>query len=267
MKRWLILILFLALCGPALAEIKIVGPTEPIAAGEYTQLTVSGVTAAALPTAKLVLWPREKTQLIAAQTWTGEPLILFQSKQAGKYLIALSIPKDGKIDYGEIVVTVGGEVPLPPSPDPPGPQPGAKFQLLFLFQSDKLDNLPAGQREILASLKFRKELEAKGHLVRGFFGVDSGKDAPEDLAPFFAAAEGKELPRVAVSPHAGGKIETFSLPADPAGLWKLLKDPKAAAIDRDFLEENHWRLTPGTCGMLGCFKHGSQWILEKGGAQ
>lgn len=34
--------------------------------------------------------------------------------------------------------------------------------------------------------------------------------------------------------------------------------------DQEYLEENHWRLTPGTCGMLGCVAHGGGWMLEKG---
>ena len=137
--------------------------------------------------------------------------------------------------------------------------------MMFIFESNDLDNLPPGQREILAGLTFRKTLADKGHLIRGFFDKDSAAGALAEVAPFFAAVDGKSLPRIALSPYEGGKIETFPLPADPAGLWKLLADPKGAAIDRDFLQKNHWRLSPGTCGMLGCAAHGGGWILEKGG--
>jgi hypothetical protein len=132
MKRLLLPLLALAmLATQAAAEVKITGPADPVAPGEYVQLTVSGVADAALPTGKLVLWPREKTTLLPARTWTGEAIVLFSAKSAGKYLLALSVPKDGKIEYAEIVVTVGDPPPPPPPPPDQNPwQPAQQYQAL-----------------------------------------------------------------------------------------------------------------------------------------
>lgn len=35
---------------------------------------------------------------------------------------------------------------------------------------------------------------------------------------------------------------------------------KLTELDRQFLRRNHWRLSPGTCGMLGCEVHGGGWV-------
>jgi len=35
---------------------------------------------------------------------------------------------------------------------------------------------------------------------------------------------------------------------------------KLTELDRQFLKRNHWRLSPGTCGMLGCEVHGGGWV-------
>ena len=35
------------------------------------------------------------------------------------------------------------------------------------------------------------------------------------------------------------------------------------AIDQRFLEKFHWRLSPGSCGMMGCAVHGGVWIKER----
>ena len=40
----------------------------------------------------------------------------------------------------------------------------------------------------------------------------------------------------------------------------------AQAIDQRFLERWHWKLSPGTCGMLGCVQHGGGWIKAAGEA-
>ena len=38
------------------------------------------------------------------------------------------------------------------------------------------------------------------------------------------------------------------------------------AQDQGYLAEHHWRLSPGSCGMLGCSLHGGGWIEEPGAA-
>ncbi len=36
-----------------------------------------------------------------------------------------------------------------------------------------------------------------------------------------------------------------------------------AEKDAKYLRENHWRLSAGSCGMLGCRVHGGGWLWEK----
>ena len=35
------------------------------------------------------------------------------------------------------------------------------------------------------------------------------------------------------------------------------------AIDRRFMEKFHWRLSAGSCGMMGCAVHGGGWVKER----
>lgn len=34
-------------------------------------------------------------------------------------------------------------------------------------------------------------------------------------------------------------------------------------LDREYFYREHWRMTPGTCGMLGCTVHGGGWVKER----
>jgi len=101
------------------SAIKIEGP-ETIEAGEYAQLFVRGVPASSLPTARVIHFPRERTVLMPAQTWGGDPFVLFKAKTPGKYLVAVVLAGG---DYAEVVVQVGDPPPPPPPPVPPTPNP------------------------------------------------------------------------------------------------------------------------------------------------
>jgi hypothetical protein len=110
----------------------------------------------------------------------------------------------------------------PPSPPEPAPLPGAKFQVAFLIESGDLDNLPAAQRAMLASLTLRDDLARRGHHFVGVLERDQANSAPAALAPFYAAVEGDPFPRVAIAPLAGGDVIDKPLPADQAALYQLL---------------------------------------------
>jgi hypothetical protein len=118
-------------------------------------------------------------------------------------------------------VTIGD--PKPPDPPlPPGPTPGAKWQVAFLVKSADLDNLPAAQRQTLASLKLREELKAQGHSFRGVYSQQQA--ATGEAAQWLAAlATGEDLPRIALASRDGGPIKTYPLPADEAATKALIE--------------------------------------------
>jgi hypothetical protein len=152
-------------------------------------------------------------------TWVAPP---------GKYQIVAIIVK---IDFEQKswtiqkasreVVISGSNPPNPPTPEPQ-PVPGVKYQVAFLVESGNLDNLPQAQRALLASLTLRDEVTKRGHHFLGVLETDQSKTAPQALAPFYAATEGKPLPRVAIAPLAGGTITEFALPANESAFWKSL---------------------------------------------
>ncbi len=44
----------------------------------------------------------------------------------------------------------------------------------------------------------------------------------------------------------------------------IVRTPAEKAQDETYLAAHHWRLSAGSCGMLGCTVHGGKWVLEKG---
>jgi hypothetical protein len=104
-----------------LSALEIEGPTTPIEPGEYVQLFVRGLDSADLPNARVVHWPRQRVQVVPAQTWGGGPFIWFGARLPGEYFLAI-ISGD---DYAEAIIQVGEGKPDPsPDPDPdPGPDP------------------------------------------------------------------------------------------------------------------------------------------------
>ncbi len=100
------------------------GPAR-LDAGDMAQFTCRGLEPSAIGAARVIVWPRDKTTVIPAISWGGEPFVLFQSKTNGTYLIAVAVNNPGgdTILYGEKVVVVGTGPAPPPGPDPPVPPP------------------------------------------------------------------------------------------------------------------------------------------------
>lgn len=120
------------------------------------------------------------------------------------------------------VVISGLNPPNPPEPDPQ-PEPGGKYQVMFLLETADLDNLPIGQRALLGSLTFRRQLETEGHRFQGVYDLDSKGTAPTDLAPWFQAVSDADLPCMLVAPLEGGTIRRLPMPADEASCLKQLQ--------------------------------------------
>jgi hypothetical protein len=110
----------------------------------------------------------------------------------------------------------------PPGPDPDLP-PVGKSQLVIFLVADQIDKLPNPQRELATSLKVRKDLRDLGHNFVQVIDDSEIKDGvPAKWTPWIKAVMGKALPQVALAPIGGGPIVTYPLPADYAGLLKLL---------------------------------------------
>ena len=157
----------------------------------------------------------------------------------GEYRILLTvIPEQGEPAQSDAIMSiVKGDLPPNPDPDPdPDPDPtpdpipsDSKWQVVIIYESNDLDNYPAGQVAIIKSLNFRKRLMEAGHvlLTGGIMDaqmVNRNNKPPKLLAPYYNSCKGDPLPRLCISPlGGGGVVQDFDLPADEDGVLALLK--------------------------------------------
>lgn len=119
---------------------------------------------------------------------------------------------------------VQGKEPDPPNPPDP-PVPGGPYQIMMFYDADQLDNLPAGQRELLTSLSLRQSLVSAGHVVLEILDESSiSSNTPSKYKAFFDSVRGDQLPRIALAPKAGGKVDDYPLPESVEKLMQLLSD-------------------------------------------
>jgi hypothetical protein len=179
-------------------------------------------------------FPTQGTTCVVGRALTPDapPRIIFHATKPGQYMLAVATKDtDGKLVTAKVVLNVGGE-PQPdpdptPDPDPNPPPPPGKWQVVIVYESNDLDNLPPGQQSIIKSLEFRERLTKAGHkLVPGGVWDRNAPNrkgtVPKSLAPYLAACKGETLPRLCISPAGGGKIRTFALPANIDAALTLL---------------------------------------------
>jgi hypothetical protein len=216
----------------------IVVKVEPTAAPEgatvRVAMTITGVGGVWQPTPEtntLGVWgyPGKHT-LNASCAW-------IKSGEGGPSLVIEQFQKD---------IVIGGSGPTPPDPvdppdpDDPQPPPMLKWQVGFILEMKDLESLPLSQVELVSGLAFRDELKSKGHV---FFraldrdesstimskcedGVCSNVLMGDEYKAWFDAVKGKSGPYVLIAPKAGGKVQSFPLPANRAELYKLLDEAK-----------------------------------------
>lgn len=260
------LLIFLMLFASTCLGQEIKGPDQ-VQAGQLVAFQVIGADASEVDPAIFPVTDDSFAELVQGKTRGF--LMVQASATAGTYdilLVGNKVLRTGKR------ITVGGGVtpPNPPGPGPdPTPTPGQKYQIMFFCPRSQRDNLPQAQQAILSSLTLHKALEAKGHIFKGLFDPNSVGPAgvvPAEYAPWFDSVKGDTHPRIAIAPKDGGTIVDLPLPKDEAGLWKLLETGKESwsnPVDEKFMLKYHWRLSPGTCRMLGCAIHGGGWKLEE----
>jgi hypothetical protein len=239
------------------ATLNIVGPTDAVQPDDDAWLKIDGLTLDEIKSAKaagmfdMTVFPLTGVRVHATYDWLNETLeLMFTAKNPGEYLVKLHLVRDGKMEIAAIVVVVEGDRPNPPlppdppTPDPPVPNPTEKWQVMFFVESTDVDDLPDGQIELISSLSFRQSLEAAGHRFMGRYDRNSVMESKanctydrygrkicqpptmvvkSDLAPWWEAVKGDELPRMAIAPIDGGKVRDFPLPANSAELYSLLE--------------------------------------------
>lgn len=158
---------------------------------------------------------------------TGGPQLTIRAKaEQQQWLVIQGKVLVAAVVEGQLVVQECTWFPGPqpePQPEPkPEPKP-MKWQVAVVVETDRLDNLPASQQSLLASLLLREELTQQGHRLVGIFDPDASSTATDNIKPWFLAAQGKELPVLLLSPMEGGPIRVYPLPKDKTTLWQLLE--------------------------------------------
>ena len=145
---------------------------------------------------------------------------------AGEYAVVFFGSDSSEPVVQKVVLGGGVPDPFPPGPKPPEPKPpvpGGPYQILLLYDTEQLDNLPPEQRDLLTSLVYRQKLVAAGHRVLGVFAAQTINPAnASKFKVFFDAVKDDPLPRIAIARLEGGKVADFALPANMADLEKLL---------------------------------------------
>ena len=227
-----VLVFLLCFAGPRQPAIEIDGP-QTLAVAEYGDYAVRGLSLEQAKAAYVDVWPEAGTTVRPVVTWSGEPLLLFRARTPGQYRLLVAVPVSAdRLIVAKKVIQVGTPQPEPqpePKPEPkppqPEPQPQQKWQIAVVLETGQLDNLPEGQRSLLASLLVRKEIAARGHHFAGIFDKDSERSAGAQHKGWFDAARGQQLPVLLLAPLSGGTVRAYPLPADVNAFWKLLASP------------------------------------------
>ena len=91
--------------------------------------------------------------------------------------------------------------------------PSGPYEVVIAHDSDLMDNLPQGQRDIVSSLVVREKIEAAGHSLQ----ILDSEQLPTDWGVL-----ANQAPCVGRRPLSGGTITVDPLPAEPASLYSLL---------------------------------------------
>ena len=216
------------------SELIIDVPADSTATGTVAIIPIQGTTAETLHALTVITWPREGVTCLVGRPLPldtvetpNPPRIVFHATLPGKYLLAVATTDaEGTLQTAEAVLVVGGD----PEPDPPVP-PDGKWQVVIVYESNQLDNLPPDQQSIIKSLTFRDRLSKAGHQLfpGGIWDKDAPNSAgtiPELMAPYLRACKDDDLPRLCISPKDGGTIRTFALPKDTDAVMTLLGGAK-----------------------------------------
>lgn len=203
MYRWFLL--FAAFVSSAMgADIRVVGPTQPIKPNKQVKIIVQGLELSELRSASVTISPTDGVEMSTEVGWDLVPYIRFQSENNGVYHLsvttnnwredldtALSKMRGAIIDpamfkefettanrivaqypvrTGTCVLEVAGTPIPPPNPDPPpGPTPPPVTQgkrIIVIVRETETDNDRTNSLMIrLRQGKVEEYLDQKGHLL------------------------------------------------------------------------------------------------------
>jgi hypothetical protein len=226
LKRILLAIAIALITTQARSAITIAIQTEPVAVGELVQLTVEGVDPAMLPETKAFCWPEEGTTFIPAKLWDSRPVIFFQAKQPGVYLVYVNSPIAGedKTEDVKVIITVIGEGPAPdPFPEPrPEPIPVNELSVVIIYEAT---NRPPA--ETLTLIALAEHAQTRDYLLFRMEDKDligRTQQPPEWFRPYLAAA--KSVPAIVIGRTKDGAFSIVAvepLPATGAEAVAVLK--------------------------------------------
>lgn len=177
--------------------------------------------------------------------------------------------------------------PVPPGPSPPGPVPPTPSPIApkTIFWIEESEDRTPGQAEAISDKPSREAIKTANWRFRVIDKDvrDEAGQVPSDLKQVIEEAVRRGLPQVYVI-DAAGQAWWYRAPAS-AAVWRAtLRELGIAVpeqsqnsatqrwlqsldpIDRRAVETYHYRLSPGSCGMLGCPIHGGGWQLVPGPA-
>ncbi len=200
-------------------EVELTGPTSPIEPRDTVQIFIKGIAAADLPSTAVTCSPSENVLMIPANTWGGQPFILFESraKENVDYFITVSlnpwlaalnrdvakaaqssISKEDLAKLEALQIELNSKYPSgiggcvvevrtdDQSPIPPLPVQGPKR--LIIIRESSLQT--PQQSQLYASLHANNDLSSKKHqiLILDPDQVDGNNLAPPEIAPYLKNA-------------------------------------------------------------------------------
>lgn len=214
MMRKILCLAVLAACSVANAQIAILPPSETVEAGRHYLLPVTGLAAADLPTARVIIEPRETASAVGVTGWAGEQYLWFAGQKTGRHFLAVVIVRDGQAVVASLAVEVGGEAP---KPDPPPPPPDEELWGAVLIEESSERSWK------LAAILTSKKLET--YLADAGLGWSVGDpDAKsENLAPYIADAKKRGLPTLFIMGVKGHEFYAGDVPETPEAVIALIK--------------------------------------------
>jgi len=233
MKRIFFTLAAWLIAATAAAAVTIAGPNT-LDTKEAALLYIEGMSAdqfAGEDKSTIAIYPdnEQKPIVVVLQSLGNQPVIYVQGQHAGAFALILDVNMPGAFEIVIHELTIGGEPDPPDPPIPPDPPvPGAKYNVVILYETDQLDDMPASQLLILNSLQFREKLQAAGHKLLAVLDRDAkgndGKNPPTSLAAYFGVCDGDDMPRIVITPLDGqGKPKDFNLPLTEAKVFELLE--------------------------------------------
>lgn len=148
------------------AEVRVTGPSEPVAPGLPVFLNCEGVVKG--DPYSLFMVPANDGQFLVLFDDTSRPVGIYSNQKPGVYsAVLVAYDAESKSIVRSVhAVTIGKPVPpepIPPEPEPTPPIPPqpAGFRVLILEETAERGKLPAAQVSALNSTKAREYMNAK----------------------------------------------------------------------------------------------------------